>query len=404
MVDENSCDPRAVYLHRALRTELLTAETANAEFAVDDRFPVLDADRLRRADLPALVTADALGRLQLRSGGQCLRRDAAENIFDYVVRRAGKSETMANGDRLVIRNVKRQRITENIEFFPCRGDQPAAIGGVEGRHLVLPEPDQRGGEKVKFMRGGRCEDRTDRARRAGGRSVPFHADDRIADREARLEIFVQIDDHVGKLRIGRKAEMILRLDRPGNGAEKVLRRAGISHHAVRLELADVDDDICLVKIGGVGEAARFFPFLEIGVADRKVIVQLRAGFHTFRKSRRVINPIDKCGVVKSAGRVADDDAGAAGAEHLGQSGQNLGMRRHCLVRGGDADEVRLQNNSHALGYKINAADGGNRRFYRGSDGVFFIRPARDDRYFAHEAPFCDQRILRILRGKIRESE
>ena len=73
-------------------------------------------------------------------------------------------------------------------------------------------------------------------RRAAGRALALHADDRVHDRERRPAGEHEVDEHLAEVVAVGDLEVVLRLLEPGDAAEEVLHGAGEHHEAVRLEL------------------------------------------------------------------------------------------------------------------------------------------------------------------------
>ena len=139
-------------LHGALRTELLTAEAADAFAAVNDRLFALHADRVRRTDLCTFRAADAIGGVQLRFRGQ----NAVQRGLDRPADRAGAAvaelDTGLGRDRLIIADNERRRISGNGQRSRGSRTQPTADGRLQRRHIVRLQTDERTRGQIQPVR------------------------------------------------------------------------------------------------------------------------------------------------------------------------------------------------------------------------------------------------------------
>ena len=126
------------------------------------------------------------------------------------------------------------------------------------------------------MRALRCDQTADGPRGALRRAVALHADDGVADAKAGLTVFAEVDEHIGKISGLWIFIVILRLHCAGNDAEKVFDGVRHAHHAVRFELADVDDRVSLLQICRHRKASGLRCFRIRDRADGKIRVKLRA--------------------------------------------------------------------------------------------------------------------------------
>ena len=95
------------------------------------------------------------------------------------------------------------------------------MGRRESGKLHGIEPYDVGANHVHFVGTCRGQDGADLAGGAHGGTVSFHANYRVANSETGLEIFVKIYDHVSKILVARKTEMILGLENTGNTSKHV---------------------------------------------------------------------------------------------------------------------------------------------------------------------------------------
>ena len=147
-------------------------------------------------------------------------------------------------------------------------------------------------------------------------AVSLHAGDGVADAEARLKVLVQIDEHVCKIaRIG-VFVVIFRLHGAGDDAEQIFRGVGHAHHAMALELAEIDDGVGIVEPCGVGELVRADSVRERCLGPCEVLVELRPHFLTGVHSGHVIDVRQMRGIEKTAGAVTDDHGRTAGGKQL----------------------------------------------------------------------------------------
>ena len=141
------------------------------------------------------------------------------------------------------------------------------------------------------MRVSRRDQAADGPRGALRRAVPLHADDRVADAQAGLTVFAEVDKHIGKIGGLRVFIMVLRLHCAGDDAEKILDGVRHAHHAVRFELADVDNRVGLLQIGGHSERPRLNGFRIRDGADGKIRVELRTERFGGTKTRHVVDAL-----------------------------------------------------------------------------------------------------------------
>ena len=94
---------RPLDLQGALRAELLTAEAADAFFSVDDRFFILNDDRLGGTDAATDSASDAHIPDELRASHKHSARDPTEEAF--------------HGIFSVARKLKRTALNDALKFF-----------------------------------------------------------------------------------------------------------------------------------------------------------------------------------------------------------------------------------------------------------------------------------------------
>ena len=157
-------------------------------------------------------------------------------------------------DSLKIKQGKLTRLSNNRQIFRTLRDQPPLQRRLQRGHFLPPQADQSGAEQVYLMGALPCHPRPHVPGRAVGGAVALHAVHRVHNGKPGREILIQVHDHPGEIPGIGVPEMILRLDGAWNGAKHVFRPAAQSHHAVAFELAEVDDDVGPVQVGGIPEA------------------------------------------------------------------------------------------------------------------------------------------------------
>lgn len=80
---------------------------------------------------------------------------------------------------------------------------------------------------------------------AAGGAVSFHGVDGVNDRKIRIYGLSKLHQHPGEILDLRPAVVHLRFLKARNRSEKVLDAAGIAGHSMGLELANIDDIVCL---------------------------------------------------------------------------------------------------------------------------------------------------------------
>ena len=149
--------------------------------------------------------------------------------------------------------------------------------------------------------------------------------------------------------------MVLRLERTRHNAKKILGGAGHTHHAVRLEFADVDNYIRPVQPGGVLEGSQRLALGKHGLALGKITVEGRAGrFHGLHAGGGV-NVVDKGGGVQTAGAVAHAHLCPTRNQQARKRRQQKRMRNHSAFRRGHGNEIRLERHLQARPHPLQAA-------------------------------------------------
>lgn len=243
-----------MHAHRAFGAEFLAAEAADADLFVDHGALIHDPDRVRRADVAAFAAANADLRREARLTAQGAARDAAEHPAESAGQKRLELQPASALDALEIGHTERVEVARDLVGRVVQ--QAEFPRGLKRRHGHGVKADQTGTDAVEPVAVRPCQQRADVARRPGGRAVALHGGDGVDQIEPGLEITVQIDDHPGKIQRVGIAEVVLRLRRAGHDAEQVLRRGGERHHAVAFQLAEADDRVGVVEIGGVGKAPR----------------------------------------------------------------------------------------------------------------------------------------------------
>ena len=320
----------------------------DAGLAVDRGKLIFHPDGLGGADVRALAAADAFVFLHLRTGSQRLEHDLIDDFSDGAGSGLVEKDARLGGHGLKIRNDKPFGFSRNLQFLRCLRDQSAHARGLQGRDVVCREANELGGEKVKLRGGLGGENRSDFARRALRGAVSLHADDGVTDAEAGFKIRREVDQHVRKVGDLRVFIVVLRLHRTGNDTKVVFDGVRHAHHAVGLELAEVDDRVGSVEIGGIGEFLCADGLRERSVALREVLIELRTDGFAVMHAADVIHVVQVRGRIESAGAVSEKDACAAFPQHFRQLAKKHWVRRGRLLRLHGRDEVDLDDNVHAL--------------------------------------------------------
>ena len=188
--------------------------------------------------------------------------------------------------------------------------------------------------------------------------------------------------------------MVFRLHRAGNDAKVILDGVRQTHHAVRLELAEVDDGVRLVEIRGVGEFLRADGVREGGVRLRKVLIQLRTDSLACVHAAQIVNMVHMRRGIEPAGAVSEQDACAARAEHLRQLAQKRRMRGCRLLGLHGRDQIDLYDDAHAVFDPVEPAERGKRLCKRSPAFLRVIAFAGNNRYIDSHIQFL--RSLRQL--------
>ena len=166
------------------------------------------------------------------------------------------------------------------------------------------------------------------------------------------EVIVDIHQHTSEIPHVGKTEVVFGLHGTGDDPEEILGRRAHAHHAVGLQLAEVDDRVAGIQPGGIGEALQHVSLGEVGIRHAEIAVQLRPRRLAGRKSRRAVHVVHEGRGVDSSGGVADDDTGTPLTEHLGQSAEQGGMSGGALLGLHGRHQIGLDAHHHALPHPI----------------------------------------------------
>ena len=285
---------------------------------------------------------------------------------------AAEKDARLRGDGLVVRDRKRGGIAEKLQPFRAVRAQAAPDGGGERRHLAGRQADQAAGGQVKLMRALRCDQTADGPRGALRRAVALHADDGVADAKAGLTVFAEVDEHVGKIGGFRVFIVIFRLHCAGNDAEKVFDGVRHAHHAVRFELADVDDRVSLLQICRHRKAPGLRCFRIRDRADGKIRVKLRAERLGGTQAGHIVNALQMRRSIQPAGAVAKNDVRTARRQQLYQRADDGRMDCRGLLRLHGGDKIELQRHTHAGRDPVKPARRVDRGLQRGGNLRLFI--------------------------------
>ena len=320
----------------------------DAGLAVDRGKLIFHPDGLGRTNLRALAAADAFVFLHLRTGSQRLEHDLIDDFSDGTGSGLVEKDARLGGHGLKIRDDEALGLARNLELLRCIRNELSLARGLQGRDVVCREANELGGEKVELRGGLGGQNRADLARRALRGAVSLHADDGVTDAEAGFKIRREVNEHVRKVGDLRVFIVVFRLHRAGNDTKVVFDGVRHAHHAVGLELAEVDDRVGSVEIGGIGEFLCADGLRERSVALREVLIELRAGGFAVMHAADVIYVVQVRGRIESAGAVSEKDACAAFPQHFRQLAKKHWVRRGRLLRLHGRDKVDLDDNVHAL--------------------------------------------------------
>ena len=222
------------------------------------------------------------------------------------------------------------------------------------------------------MRALRCDQTADGPRGALRRAVALHADDGVADAKAGLTVFAEVDEHIGKISGLWIFIVILRLHCAGNDAEKVFDGVRHAHHAVRFELADVDDRVSLLQICRHRKASGLRCFRIRDRADGKIRVKLRAERLGGTQAGHIVNALQMRRSIQPAGAVAKNDVRAARRQQLYQRADDGRMDCRSLLRLHGGDKIELQRHAHAGRDPVKTARRVDRGLQRGGNLRLFI--------------------------------
>lgn len=206
-----------------------------------------------------------------------------------------------------IRDEIRGEIAGDGQLVDCFRDQAPTPRGGERRDVLCSEAKKAGRRKVELVRAFGGEDRADLARMALRRAVAFHCVDGVAEDETRLEIFAEVDQHVRKIFGFRVFAVVFRLHRAGDNAEEVF--AGVRHreHAVRFQLAEVNDRVRVVEPAGVGERPGLHGLRGVRLGLRGVEIERGPGLFALPQAADVVDAVQVRSGEESAGAVAQHD-------------------------------------------------------------------------------------------------
>ena len=140
--------------------------------------------------------------------------------------------------------------------------------------------------------------------------------------------------------------MILRLHGAWDGTEHVLGSTGHSHHAVGLQLAEIDDGVRLPEVGGIGELTAHLALRVLPLGMAEIPVQTASRLLHLLHPGGLIHPLDIGGVVQSAGAVPHHHVRSTLCQHAHQGAQQRrvgGGRPFRLEKG---HQVGLDGDSH----------------------------------------------------------
>ena len=277
-----------------------------------------------------------------------------------------EKDARLGGHGLKIRDDEALGLARNLELLRCIRNELSHARGLQGRDVVCREANELGGEKVELRGRLGGENRSDLTGRALRGAVSLHADNRVTDAEAGFKIRREVDQHVRKVGDLRVFIVVLRLHRTGNDAEVVFDGVCHAHHAVRLELAEADDRVGSVEIGGIGEFLCADSLGKRGVALREVLIELRTDGFAVMHAADVIYVVQVRGRIEPAGAVSEKDACAAFSQHFRQLAKKHWVRRGRLLGLHGRDKVDLDDNVHALFDPVEPAKRGERLRERSS--------------------------------------
>ena len=356
--------PSPAHGYRALGTKLLAAETADAVAVPDlELFPRV-ADRALRAVALADAAPDALRMVDHRPRGQGVLEKPCAPTRAGAIRDApgAATETLlrapsANGSpRIRIRS-------SLVSPIPAAA---AARDDVEQRGIG---PDERSANHIQCHRVRAGKHQADLPRIAATRTVPFHSHDRIHDGQAGLDQAAQLDEHPRKsIAVDTRVEMPLHLSPAGNAAEEVFHRAGERHHAVGLELRDVDDRVRFEHVPG-----------DLETVELPAVLYLHGLVHLRQRSAFFLDHVHDTRLLAhlpelaEAGAVAHQRRRPGLAHEVYDRAQDLGMRNDRFGGKGRLEQVGLDQHPVAgLHERAHAAEQIDRPAHRALDPVTVV--------------------------------
>ena len=212
---------------------------------MDHRLPLLNGDGLGRADVGAHATAHTVLFHHLGLLAEHLGHHRASQPLGQVLPVPLKEVAVARLNALEVWDHKVLYVALDGQLFRRGGNEPSLQRRLQGGHLLPAQAQQLGAHQVRLVRALRGRQKAHMARGTSGRPVALHARHGVYNGQAWLEILVQVHDHPGEVPRVRKPEVILRLHGAWDGTEHVLGSTGHSHHAVGLQLAEIDDGVRL---------------------------------------------------------------------------------------------------------------------------------------------------------------
>ena len=365
--------------------------------AVNSRELVFHFDGLGRADVGAFAAADAFWRMDAGVGAESSARNGGGDLADDAASDVERCNRLLSLGHVKVGLAQRGIVAAHMQLCRRLRDQAARQRGRERRHILCREADQIGAEQVELVRRARCRDRTEMDGRALCGAVSLHADDGVADAQTGFEILVQVNEHIGKIACVRVFVVVFRLHGAGNDAEEIFRGVGHAHHAVALELAEINDGISLVKPRGVGELMRTDGVREAGDGLREILIELRTVFFAFVHSGHVVDVRQMRGRVKPAGTVAQNDAGSARGQHPHKLAQQRRMHRRGVLRRHGRDKIDLDGDAHTGLHPVQTAERCKHAFQCAAAGFRFIFITADDGNICiHSARLRFQHIFHII--------
>ena len=168
-----------LYLKRALRAKLLTAEAPDTLFTVYFRLFLFDGYSLCGTYSRAHTAADAHIGNQLRLRAQNCGGNSSEHLFARIFLLAEKLKGAALNYTLKVVDPESVGASDDNEVTDILGYKSATVGGIKYRKLLSLKAEKLGGKHIKRVWRMRSKQKAHIAGVARGGTVTVQTDDRV---------------------------------------------------------------------------------------------------------------------------------------------------------------------------------------------------------------------------------